>query len=162
APERRSPPAAPTRTPPRRTREARRRTPVSSRDLAPRRCVRPSPPRDEPVNPVPPASVLLVNHKTRNSRRIGGRPVRRLQPTARALRPAWLVILAAVALAVAPAGCGRAIPPDNGGPAPVRLQSSPLGKYLVDADGHTLYLFERDEGGESYCTGACASVWPPF
>src|SRR5439155_20306603 len=35
-------------------------------------------------------------------------------------------------------------------------------KYLVDGDGHTLYLFERDEGGESYCTGACASVWPPF
>jgi predicted lipoprotein with Yx(FWY)xxD motif len=42
------------------------------------------------------------------------------------------------------------------------MQSSPLGKYLVDADGHTLYLFEADEKGESYCNGACASVWPPF
>jgi predicted lipoprotein with Yx(FWY)xxD motif len=44
----------------------------------------------------------------------------------------------------------------------VRLQSSPLGRHLVDADGHTLYLVERDEDGESYCSGACASVWPPY
>ena len=28
--------------------------------------------------------------------------------------------------------------------------------------GHSLYLFDKDEDGESYCTGACAAVWPPF
>ena len=27
--------------------------------------------------------------------------------------------------------------------------------------GHSLYLFDKDEDGESYCTGACAAVWPP-
>jgi predicted lipoprotein with Yx(FWY)xxD motif len=36
------------------------------------------------------------------------------------------------------------------------------GKYLVDAQGHSVYLFEKDERGESYCTGACAAVWPPL
>src|SRR3954471_22998568 len=74
---------------------------------------------------------------------------------------ALLLALAGLAVSVA-AGCGGAIPSSNGGPAAVKLQSSKLGQFLVDAQGHTLYLFERDDEGESYCTGACASVWPPF
>lgn len=38
-----------------------------------------------------------------------------------------------------------------------------LGQILVDADGRTLYLFEKDdEGDESYCSGACAKAWPPL
>ena len=40
--------------------------------------------------------------------------------------------------------------------------SSKDGRFLVDDQGHTLYLFEKDEGGESYCSGACAAVWPAF
>jgi predicted lipoprotein with Yx(FWY)xxD motif len=36
-----------------------------------------------------------------------------------------------------------------------------LGKVLVDDEGRTVYLFDKDEAHESYCTGACASVWPP-
>ena len=74
---------------------------------------------------------------------------------------ALLLALAGLSVAVA-AGCGGAIPSSDGGPAAVKLQSSKLGRFLVDAQGHTLYLFERDEEGESYCNGACASVWPPF
>lgn len=36
-------------------------------------------------------------------------------------------------------------------------------QVLVDADGNTLYLFEKDEGpDESYCSGACAKAWPPL
>jgi predicted lipoprotein with Yx(FWY)xxD motif len=38
---------------------------------------------------------------------------------------------------------------------------SSLGKVLVDDEGRTVYLFEKDEAHDSYCTGACASVWPP-
>jgi predicted lipoprotein with Yx(FWY)xxD motif len=38
---------------------------------------------------------------------------------------------------------------------------SALGKVLVDDEGRTVYLFDKDEAHESYCTGACASVWPP-
>lgn len=38
-----------------------------------------------------------------------------------------------------------------------------LGQILVDDEGHTVYLFEKDtEPDESYCQGACASVWPPL
>ena len=40
--------------------------------------------------------------------------------------------------------------------------SSKLGQILVDGDGNTLYLFEKDKGGKSACYGACASVWPPY
>jgi predicted lipoprotein with Yx(FWY)xxD motif len=35
-----------------------------------------------------------------------------------------------------------------------------LGKILVDSQGHTLYLFEKDTGTKSTCTGACAEQWP--
>jgi len=38
---------------------------------------------------------------------------------------------------------------------------APLGQVLVDDEGRTMYLFEKDEADESYCDGACASVWPP-
>lgn len=37
-----------------------------------------------------------------------------------------------------------------------------LGRVLIDAEGHTLYYFEKDKGGESACYGACAKVWPPL
>jgi predicted lipoprotein with Yx(FWY)xxD motif len=40
--------------------------------------------------------------------------------------------------------------------------SSNTGRFLVDGQGRSLYLFERDERGESYCTDACAAVWPPL
>jgi len=65
-------------------------------------------------------------------------------------------------LAVVAAGCGGAVPSSNGGKATVKVGRSNLGRILVDGKGHTLYLFERDERGESYCNGACAAVWPPF
>ena len=78
------------------------------------------------------------------------------------LGPPRVAVLALAVLAVVAAGCGGAIPSSNGGPAGVKLDHSELGQYLVDSEGHTLYLFERDEKGESYCSGACASVWPPF
>ena len=42
----------------------------------------------------------------------------------------------------------------------MKLTSSKDGRYLVDGQGHSLYLFEKDKGGESYCNGACAAVWP--
>jgi predicted lipoprotein with Yx(FWY)xxD motif len=35
-----------------------------------------------------------------------------------------------------------------------------LGAMLVADDGRTLYLFERDEGTNTACTGACADNWP--
>ncbi len=37
---------------------------------------------------------------------------------------------------------------------------STLGDILVDSNGRTLYLFEKDQGATSVCTGACANTWP--
>jgi predicted lipoprotein with Yx(FWY)xxD motif len=37
-----------------------------------------------------------------------------------------------------------------------------LGTILVDSQGRTLYLFQKDSGTKSACLGACASAWPPL
>ncbi|GAA1878025.1 hypothetical protein GCM10009736_52430 [Actinomadura bangladeshensis] len=36
-----------------------------------------------------------------------------------------------------------------------------LGPILVDGAGRTVYLFEKDKGNQSSCSGSCAAVWPP-
>jgi predicted lipoprotein with Yx(FWY)xxD motif len=40
----------------------------------------------------------------------------------------------------------------------------PYGRYLTDADGMSLYLFEKDEPGTevSTCYQSCAIAWPPY
>jgi predicted lipoprotein with Yx(FWY)xxD motif len=79
-------------------------------------------------------------------------------------------------LALAVAGCGngssnnvKASPPaatfkattPSGASASVGVRSSGLGTYLVDSQGRTLYVFGKDTGTKSMCTGACATNWPP-
>lgn len=44
----------------------------------------------------------------------------------------------------------------------VRVAKTRLGNVLVDSRGHTLYLFTKDSGTKSACTGACAMPWPPL
>jgi predicted lipoprotein with Yx(FWY)xxD motif len=79
-----------------------------------------------------------------------------------------LPLLAALPVAVlALTGCGgnasNALPTTNNGrPASVGVASTGLGDVLVDRQGRTLYLFERDSGTMSACTGACAVNWPPL
>jgi predicted lipoprotein with Yx(FWY)xxD motif len=68
---------------------------------------------------------------------------------------------------VALAGCGgktsHALPTTaDGRPASVGVASTRLGDVLVDRRGRTLYLFKRDTGTQSACTGACAVNWPPL
>jgi predicted lipoprotein with Yx(FWY)xxD motif len=90
---------------------------------------------------------------------------------------ALILPLAAVALiAVVVAGCGGSSSATAGGgsaygaatPAPktatgtVSTRQTKLGRVLVDASGRTLYLFEKDKGAMSSCSGACASIWPPL
>jgi predicted lipoprotein with Yx(FWY)xxD motif len=43
----------------------------------------------------------------------------------------------------------------------LRTAHTTLGTVLVDGHGRTVYLFEKDKGMSSSCTGACASIWPP-
>jgi predicted lipoprotein with Yx(FWY)xxD motif len=43
----------------------------------------------------------------------------------------------------------------------IGLRSTKLGMVLVDPQGRTLYLFEKDTGTSSTCSAACAGLWPP-
>jgi predicted lipoprotein with Yx(FWY)xxD motif len=45
--------------------------------------------------------------------------------------------------------------------ATVDVKSSSLGRILVNSQGQTLYLFEKDKGPTSTCSAACAAAWPP-
>jgi predicted lipoprotein with Yx(FWY)xxD motif len=78
------------------------------------------------------------------------------------MRPLHAVVMGAICLAFVAAGCGGAIPSSDRGPAVAKLMTTKHGRFLADAQGHTLYLFLKDGSGESYCTDACAAVWPPF
>ncbi|MGQ9367428.1 COG4315 family predicted lipoprotein [Azospirillum sp. ST 5-10] len=46
--------------------------------------------------------------------------------------------------------------------APARIGDTAKGKTLVDAEGMTLYVFDKDTGGQSACSGPCAANWPPL
>src|SRR3954451_12947101 len=81
---------------------------------------------------------------------------------------ASIQLLCALPLAMlALAGCGGSAshaPPTtkDGRPASVGVATTGLGDVLVNRQGRTLYLFERDSGTISTCTGACAVNWPPL
>ena len=47
-------------------------------------------------------------------------------------------------------------------PPTVQVRRTGLGKILVDSRGRTLYLFKKDTGGRSTCSGTCAVNWPPL
>ena len=51
----------------------------------------------------------------------------------------------------------------DGTPATVGVaNNASLGRILVDPHGKTLYLFQKDSGTRSACTGACAAASPPL
>lgn len=43
----------------------------------------------------------------------------------------------------------------------VTTHSTSLGPVVAGPDGRTVYLFEKDKGTASSCSGACATTWPP-
>ena len=60
------------------------------------------------------------------------------------------------------AGSGSTVSGGQASAASVDVASNPkLGPILVDGQGRTLYLFQKDTGGQSSCSGSCASIWPP-
>jgi predicted lipoprotein with Yx(FWY)xxD motif len=90
---------------------------------------------------------------------------------------AGAALMALTALAVAACGGGgsataasstptlASTPPAKSAAAPastVRDATTRLGKALVDSRGRTLYLFTKDSGTTSACSGACATAWPPL
>jgi predicted lipoprotein with Yx(FWY)xxD motif len=42
----------------------------------------------------------------------------------------------------------------------VAVASTNLGEVLVDAKGRTLYVFTKDKGDQSVCSGKCTAAWP--
>ena len=44
---------------------------------------------------------------------------------------------------------------------PGTLGDTAKGKVLVNAQGRTLYTFERDPVDKSNCNGPCEATWPP-
>jgi predicted lipoprotein with Yx(FWY)xxD motif len=60
------------------------------------------------------------------------------------------------------AGASSNVSSQQSAAASVHIVKNPkLGPILVDAQGHTLYLFQKDMEGKSSCSGGCAAVWPP-
>jgi predicted lipoprotein with Yx(FWY)xxD motif len=82
------------------------------------------------------------------------------------LAGAAAVLLATLALT----GCGsggsstaQAAPKTaSGQSATVGVANTGLGNVLVNSAGMTLYMFGKDTGSQSTCTGACAQNWPPL
>jgi len=77
-----------------------------------------------------------------------------------------LILVAAAAVALVAAGCGSSksysAGSRQGTSGTVSLADTDLGKVLVGPNGRTLYLFEKDTGAKSACTGGCAAAWPPL
>ena len=79
-------------------------------------------------------------------------------------RPRMIVVAAAVAALAAtifvlhPAATHAA--PAKG--AVVSTANTSLGRIIVNSNGRTLYLFEKDRNGKSACSGQCAVCWPPL
>jgi predicted lipoprotein with Yx(FWY)xxD motif len=89
----------------------------------------------------------------------------------RSLIPIGLVAAAIAALVVS--GCGGSSSSDasastprpktaSGSTATVGVAKTGLGNVLVDSQGRTLYLFAKDTGTTSTCSGGCATEWPPL
>jgi predicted lipoprotein with Yx(FWY)xxD motif len=51
----------------------------------------------------------------------------------------------------------------SGGATAIALttHSGPDGQYVTDSKGRTVYMFSKDSGTSSTCSGACAKEWPP-
>jgi predicted lipoprotein with Yx(FWY)xxD motif len=82
-----------------------------------------------------------------------------------ALAAATAVTLTALAISACGGGGDSTTPPTtaSGQPATIGLDDEAnLGEILVDTQGRSLYLFQRDAGTRSECTGACAAAWPPL
>jgi predicted lipoprotein with Yx(FWY)xxD motif len=59
-------------------------------------------------------------------------------------------------------GAAPSSAPASAAAATVKTGTSSLGTILTGATARTLYLFEKDTGGKSACSGACTQVWPPL
>jgi predicted lipoprotein with Yx(FWY)xxD motif len=84
--------------------------------------------------------------------------------TAAARHPRMIVAAAAVA-ALAAATLALHAPSTQAAQAKgavVSTAKTNLGRIIVNSNGRTLYLFEKDRNARSACSGQCAAFWPPL
>jgi predicted lipoprotein with Yx(FWY)xxD motif len=76
------------------------------------------------------------------------------------------LILAATVAAVGSAATITGVAAGNARTATTKaklaVRHGPLGTFVVDGKGLTLYMFEKDKHGKSACSGTCAKVWAPL
>jgi predicted lipoprotein with Yx(FWY)xxD motif len=69
--------------------------------------------------------------------------------------------------AAAPAASSSAAPGSaaasgsGSGSTVITTATSSAGTFLADGSGRAVYLWVKDTGGTSACSGACAGAWPP-
>ena len=64
------------------------------------------------------------------------------------------------AAGAAPAAASSGAPAGPAVAASVEVKMGPLGNYLTDANGKTLYLYTPDTSSASTCYGKCIANWP--
>lgn len=69
------------------------------------------------------------------------------------------ILLAAAAATIIGLGVGPALAQVSG---PATIGQTTLGPVLANAQGMTLYTFNRDMIGHSNCNAQCAVDWPPL
>ena len=67
---------------------------------------------------------------------------------------------ASIAPAVAAVSSAGSVAPAVG--VSVNVKAGPLGMYLTDAAGNTLYIFTPDTSSASTCYGTCIANWPAY
>lgn len=81
-----------------------------------------------------------------------------------------ILTLAAVSLSIVGlSGCASTPPAAESGPssegtgAELAVADSTLGEIVVDGEGMTVYVFDKDtaDSGKSACSGECLAAWPP-
>jgi predicted lipoprotein with Yx(FWY)xxD motif len=60
---------------------------------------------------------------------------------------------------VTPAGL-KAIGPATATGKTISLAKGQAGIFVIGPNGHALYVFDKDQGTKTACTGTCATYWP--
>jgi predicted lipoprotein with Yx(FWY)xxD motif len=73
-----------------------------------------------------------------------------------------VAVVAIATVVLAAVGSAKTGGPQVAGGTAVSVRHTSLGETLTDANGRTLYLFERDRPNVSNLSAAGRAVWPPF
>lgn len=76
------------------------------------------------------------------------------------------LVAAAAALVFVVGACeidtGATASPGGGAAVTLTVSHTSAGDALAGADGKTLYINNKEQGGNIACTGDCAAAWPPL